>query len=1002
LGYGSGASGSYNLSGSGSLAAPYEYLGYSGTGTFTQIGGTNSVGTNLYFAYFLGAAGSYNLGGNGSLTVPNEYLGYSGSGSFTQSGGANSVGNGLYIGYNIGSSGSYNLSGGSLSVLYEDVGLYGIGSFIQSAGINSLTNNSAVLALGINVGGSGSYNLSGGSLIAPVEYVGYSGSGSFTQSGGVNSIINSLVNYLSIGHNVGARGSYSLSGSGFLTAHEEYVGNSGSGSFTQSGGTNSVTSFITLANSSSGSGLYNLSGSGYLNVPYEYIGSSGSGSFTQNGGTNSVGYLNIPGNVGGTGLYGLQNGYLAAANLALASQGSLNLSGGTLGGAVSVSGGQFTFSAGTIIGSVALGAGTLVPSGGTFGPNASLSQTGGTVAAGTLSVLGTFSYTAGAFNGRLVNGGTFLFSTSFFGGQGIENDVTITVPAGFAIGANGGGPANTLDNEGTIILTGGTLSGGTAAGSGGPIINNGLISGYGALSSGVGITNNVQIIQSGGNLVVSAGTAGAINAGVISLAQGYQLLLSGSTLTNTQDINLNSSILAGTGLLNNTSGNISGPGTITAPFQNSGGALSVPPGATSITQAFANSGAIQLAGITANLSGGSITNTGSIRGNGSVSNSINNTGTIEANGYLTLSGSVQNNANGLISVDGASSLVIVAGLANNNGIINLTGGVFDNNAHPLSNTAQISGYGTLRTGGLTNSASITFAGGTTTVNGPVTNASGGSINVSYSPAVFTGTVVNNGRFKITGTTVTYAGSFSNNGTYLSDPAANYFSSLANNSTGLVKGGNGDTFYVTDAATNAGWIDFGGTSTMIVGNGAGVLTQSAGTLELGAAAALSAGTVEIEGGIVVADGTGAAITSNLIYDSASASTYQGTLAGAANSLTVNNPAAILVLSGSNSYQGGTNVLAGSLVVTSRAAIRDGTSLTVGAATAFAPVVSSNQDAASVTATFAVPEPGTIALLATLVGLMALVACRGWRRCFEAPTASRPSPVQKCLLEVQRSQ
>ena len=87
-------------------------------------------------------------------------------------------------------------------------------------------------------------------------------------------------------------------------------------------------------------------------------------------------------------------------------------------------------------------------------------QTGGTVAAGTYAVTGTFSYTGGAFNGRLVNGGTALFISSFFAGQGVENDTSLAVPVGIAVGATSGGTANNIDNEGTITLAGGTLAGG--------------------------------------------------------------------------------------------------------------------------------------------------------------------------------------------------------------------------------------------------------------------------------------------------------------------------------------------------------------------------------------------------------------------------------------------------------------------------------------------------------------------------------------------------------------
>ena len=300
-----------------------------------------------------------------------------------------------------------------------------------------------------------------------------------------------------------------------------------------------------------------------------------------------------------------------------------------------------------------------------------------------------------------------------------------------------------------------------------------------------------------------------------------------------------------------------------------------------------------------------------------------------------------------------------------NFLINLTGGIFDNNSFALSNSGQISGYGTLRTGGLTNHTTITLTGATSTVNGPVTNASGGSISVSYSPAIFTGAVVNNGFVKSTGTTVTWAGGFTNNATYLSDPAMNYFSSLANDAGGLVKGGNGDQFFVTGPLlANAGQIDLGGTSTMVIQGGAGLLAQSSGTLEMGTAATLSAGTVAIGGGTLLADGPGGEITANLIYGSSSASTYRGVLAGAGNSLTVDNPLAKLVLIGSgNSYAAGTFVAAGELLVTSPGGIESGTALNIGNDLAAFGAIVPAEIAAQPPAP--VPEPGTLALLTATV-------------------------------------
>ena len=141
LGCTSSGSGAYTLSGAASkLSATTEYVGYSGTGSFTQAGGINTV-SNLYLGYNSGAAGSYNLSDGSQLSAHNAYVGYSGTGTFTQTGGSTrrlqrslpglqlgrrrhlrpnrpartSVGT-LYLGYNSGAAGTYKLSGtGQLS-----------------------------------------------------------------------------------------------------------------------------------------------------------------------------------------------------------------------------------------------------------------------------------------------------------------------------------------------------------------------------------------------------------------------------------------------------------------------------------------------------------------------------------------------------------------------------------------------------------------------------------------------------------------------------------------------------------------------------------------------------------------------------------------------------------------------------------------------------------------------------------------------------------------------
>jgi hypothetical protein len=88
-----------------------------------------------------------------------------------------------------------------------------------------------------------------------------------------------------------------------------------------------------------------------------------------------------------------------------------------------------------------------------------------------------------------------------------------------------------------------------------------------------------------------------------------------------------------------------------------------------------------------------------------------------------------------------------------------------------------------------------LTGGFTTINGNVTNAATKQIRVAYNPALFTNNVVNNGIFKNTGTTITFAGTYTENGTFISDPADNFFNSVNIGPSGAWVGGVGDRFFV---------------------------------------------------------------------------------------------------------------------------------------------------------------------------------------------------------------
>ena len=475
---------------------------------------------------------------------------------------------------------------------------------------------------------------------------------------------------------------------------------------------------------------------------------------------------------------------------------------------------------------------------------------------------GTFQYSSGTFNGTLENDGTVTLNGAFSAGSGIIVNSVISVGTGNSAYAGGTG----LDNESEIDLSSGTVGGVST-------LNNGLISGYGTIN-GANFTNYGQVTQSGGNITLAA-TGTNTNNGNVGLASGYQLRLSGSNLSNAGTINLNGAIVTGSAaLVNNSGGSINGYGSIQTTFSNNrGGTVSLTGGGLAITQAFTNAGTIQLGALTANLTGGAITNNASIQGFGSIGNDISNAGTIQpSGGTLILNGNVSNTSAGLISSGSGSEVLINSGLATNNGIISLTGGIFDNGGNAMNNANQISGYGTLRVGTgtnrLTNNGSITFTSGSTTVNGDITNAVGETISVSYYPATFTGNIINNGIFQATSAIVSFTGTFSNNGAYLSDPSVQNFASLAIGVNGSLVGGAGDVYKVTGNVTNnstqAGAFNISGAKLTLAGTVNHQFTWSGA--DLGSTAAgyennFAIGTLELQAGgsltIEGESGTGAA-------------------------------------------------------------------------------------------------------------------------------------------------
>ena len=453
--------------------------------------------------------------------------------------------------------------------------------------------------------------------------------------------------------------------------------------------------------------------------------------------------------------------------------------------------------------------GTYQGSGGTLNVNM-ISQDGGTVE-GTLQNQGTFTYLSGAFNGRLLNQGSVQFSApDFTAGDGMRNEAVLWL-SGMTITLNGSG----LDNRSTLTFLGGC----TLAGDG-PLVNNGTMEACGlgilTIAGTGGFVNNGYFTNQGTSDafnqmdVVLANTGPNANAGNMDLATGRLFTLDGADLANTGTVNVGGGIITGTGWLNNLAGGtVAGRGIISSGFTNQG-LVVVDAGTLCLVDPFLNEGAVRLAAASANLTGGKVTNAGTLEGHGQVASDVDNFGTIEpVGGVLSLSGALENMPGALITATAGNKVLVTGGLPANDGIISLAGGTFDNNGQALANAGLIAGYGVLRTGGLSNMASVVLSGGTATVNGPVVNEAGGRIEVAYQPAVFSGNVVNYGEFKVTDTSVTFAGTYTENGVYNSDPASSYFRDLSVGAGGALVGGTGDRFlvrgnFLSESAAATAW------------------------------------------------------------------------------------------------------------------------------------------------------------------------------------------------------
>ena len=758
--------------GSGTLTTSGETIGNFGRGTFNQSGGTHTVSGSFSMGDNSGV-GTYNLSGSGALYAnTSEMIGVTGTGSFVQSGGTHSIsgaGHQLFLG-GLGAVGSYTLAGGSLTAAeHEYVGASGQGNFDHTGGSNVVPNT---LDVGAFAGSTGVYSLGGtGTLIVNQLTVGDLGNGTFNQTGGSNH-----ATHFTIAGTSGAAGSYSLSGGSFVSANGEFIGNAGTGNFSQSGGVHTSTGNINIGAFAGSSGTYTLNG-GAANAANIFVGgqasgAGGSGVMSVNGfntfltvpGTIKV--YNTPGsllslngsgasittggiNLGGVpSLFNWSSGTLTITNdvawdagAGPAATGSIFGSSLSLGlnknlkvnGNESIGGnGVFNLNVGS--GTHAVTGGITLKPGGTLNTSSqsvlmygSLTQAGGSIV-GTFRNTGNFIYQSGSNTAQFINSGTVSFGSSLSLAI-LQNEGSMTVGSGQTLTVS-----STFTNQGNFVLNGGTI------GSSSTFTNavGGTLTAHGTINPQ--LTNNGTIICDGA-LTLNSLT----NNGVL---QGAGTLTYGSNqLQNNAGGVINATTPGGTLALNFTLTN------------NAGATVNIGPTSTfSVAQGWTNSGIVNLQGAGARLSGGSFTNNGTIQGFGTIASTLatSNNGVFRASGgELTFTGpSILNSSQSQVQVLAGATAMYLQGMSNNSGTISLMGGTFDNNNRTLLNQGTINGHGTLRTGGLTNSATrlISVGGGDMDVLGSVIN--GGVIAIqSGQSAYFFGPVSGSGSFTGTGTAV---------------------------------------------------------------------------------------------------------------------------------------------------------------------------------------------------------------------------------------------------------
>jgi fibronectin-binding autotransporter adhesin len=756
---------------------------------------------------------------------------------------------------NSGSTGSATLTmtGNTLASVLEYVGVSGVGLLKESAGINNVVGGT--LALGQNTGSTGTYLLSGTGSLGSTgsEILGNGGVGTLTQTGGNDNLTSGASVYL--GSLTSGQGFYNLISGGLslVGGGSEFVGNQGTGTFTQSGGSNNA-SLLSVGAVAGSSGTYILNGLSHLTVTNEYIGSGGKGVFTQTNGQNICGNeVDLGRSSGSVGSY-----TIGGTGASLVAEGSMYI-GGSSGGAGGA--GTLTVNAGATV-----GAGSILSI--YAGTANSINLSGGTIAAGTFNFNNNFSQFHWNSGTLEVTGSNEIIDSTAI--ANLTSSLTLGSGQNLIVSSNeyvGGDGTGAGGGSGMVTQTGGgntIFSGSLALGSNPGTTGTYALSGTGSVSVPTEVIGNLG----SGTMNHSAGTNDATTSLILGQNSGgtgtYNLSNTGSVVALSEYIGGGPTTTAGgVGTFNQTGGTntVAGSGAVFAIGSGTGsGTFTISGGVTSIT---------------GDGYDGSSLDTYAPNGKGTLT--VTGSGLFQVSGTLHVlngSGSVINLQGGEIETGALdlqgnyAQLNWMAGtLALTNTNVTLDSTITNSTSNPLGAALSLAGgqslfiTGTQTIGGAGPGSLTLGAGSTEVVTGAITLNSDGVLNQNGGSLTF-GSFVQaggdiNGTLQNAGTFTYQNGNF--NGRLINDGTVNLGNNFTaangiENDSSMTVGANQMLTVNGQGLDNLGTLNLLGTiggSGTILNDFGGILNAQGGTISSGLT---NDGTVNLNGLLTATSGT----------------------------------------------------------------------------------------------------------------------------------------------------